>query len=148
RGEWNIDLVALHPRLSRAGVFDDRTEEAQSLWGIYATGPVDFLPGKLDLYYLGFDRETSTYVQGTARERRHSIGVRAFGKHANWDWNWETLYQFGSFGAASIRAWTVASETGYRFSAAPWTPRIAFGANIASGDDDPADSNLGTFNPL
>ena len=30
----------------------------------------------------------------------------------------------------------------------PLTPRLALSANIASGDDDPDDANLETFNPL
>lgn len=147
-GKWKVDFLALRPRLSRSGTFDDRTRKDQAIWAVYATGAAGFLPGNLDLYYIGFESDTSAYVQGTEKELRHSIGLRAFGEHANWDWNWETLYQFGSFGPGSIRAWTVASQTGYSFAAAPWTPRLEFGANIASGDDDPADTDLGTFNPL
>lgn len=142
QGGWRVDALAVRPRISHSDAFDDKTDHGQSLWGIYAAG------GGLDLYYLGFESGASTVAQGMAAERRHSLGARIWGENAHWDWNWEALYQFGSFGAGDIRAWTVASETGYRWSARPWRPRIALGANIASGDDDPADADLGTFSPL
>jgi hypothetical protein len=48
---------------------------------------------------------------------RHSIGARLSRPVAEtnpgWDFDYEALWQFGRFGSANIRAWTVASETGY-----------------------------------
>jgi hypothetical protein len=147
--DWRIDGVAGRPRAPEPGVFDDAWNDDQALWGAYATGGTNLLPlGALDLYYLGFHDDASTYVQGTADETRHTIGARFWGEHDAWDWNWEALYQFGSFGDGDIRAWSVASETGFTFATLPWQPRIALSANIASGDDDPSDPDLGTFNPL
>lgn len=37
---------------------------------------------------------------------------RFHGQERGWDWNWEAIYQFGSFGDGDISAWTIASETG------------------------------------
>lgn len=147
---WKVEAIAARPQLPRQGVFDDETSDDQALWGVYATGGTDLLPsgGAFDLYYLGFEDDAGTFVQGTARERRHSVGARFHGEERGWDWNSEAIYQFGSFGDGDISAWTVASETGFTFEDKPWRPRAALSANIASGDDDPADSDLGTFNPL
>lgn len=146
---WRVDLLAARPRLPRPGVFDDEANNDQTLWGVYVVGDGDWLPsGALDLYYLGFEDETGTFVQGAGRERRHSIGARLYGEEQGWDWNWEAIYQFGRFGVGSISAWTIASETGFTFEDRPWRPRIALSANIASGDDNPNDASLGTFNPL
>jgi hypothetical protein len=64
-----------------------------------------------------------------------------------WDFDYEALWQFGSFGSANIRAWSVASETGYRFPAPPLKPRFSAKADISSGDD-PRTNTLGTFNPM
>jgi hypothetical protein len=64
-----------------------------------------------------------------------------------WDFDYEGLWQFGSFGSAGIRAWTAASETGYRFAAAPLKPRLSVKADISSGDN-PKSNTFGTFNPL
>lgn len=146
---WRLDALAARPRLPRPGAFDDEADDDQALWGVYAVGGEDWLPfGALDLYYLGFENDAGAFAQGTARERRHSIGARSHGTARGWDWNWEAIYQFGSFGDGGISAWTLASDTGFTFENRPWRPRIALSANIASGDGDPADADLGTFNPL
>lgn len=146
---WQVELLAARPRLPRPGVFDDEANDNLALWGVYAAGGKDWMPlGAIDLYYLGFEDDAGAFAQGSARERRHSIGARLYGAERGWDWNWEAIYQFGSFGDGDISAWTIASETGFTFEDRPWRPRIALSANIASGDGDPADPDLGTFNPL
>lgn len=146
---WRVDTFAARPRLPRPGVFDDEANDDQALWGVYAVGGEDWLPlGAIDLYYLGFEDESGAFAQGIGRERRHSIGARFHGQDRGWDWNWEAIYQFGSFGDGNISAWTIASETGFTFESRQWRPRIALSANIASGDGDSADADLGTFNPL
>ena len=146
---WQVDLFAARPRLSRPGVFDDEADDGEGLWGAYAVGGEGWLPlGELDLYYLGFTDDAGAFVQGTAHERRHSIGARFHGAERGWDWNWEAIYQFGSFGDGGISAWTIAGETGFTFEDRPWRWRFALSANIASGDGDPDDTVLGTFNPL
>jgi hypothetical protein len=146
---WRIDAFAGRPRRPRPGVFDDEANNDHALWGLYAVGGEDWLPiGTLDLYYLGFEDDAGAFAQGTARELRHSIGARFHGADSGWDWNWETVYQFGSFGDGDISAWTIASETGFTFEHRFWRPRIALSANIASGDSDPASADLGTFNAL
>jgi hypothetical protein len=64
-----------------------------------------------------------------------------------WDFDYEALWQFGSFGSANIRAWTVASETGYRLPTVPLKLRFSAKADISSGDDFRTNT-LGRFNPL
>jgi hypothetical protein len=39
------------------------------------------------------------------------------------------VWQFGSFGSGGIRAWTMASDTGYSFPSAPLRPRISVKAD-------------------
>jgi hypothetical protein len=82
---------------------------------------------------------------------RHSIGARLSRLVAElkpgWDFDYEGLWQFGTFGSANISAWTVASETGYRFPNVPLKPRFSVKADVSSGDD-PRTTTLGTFNPL
>jgi hypothetical protein len=143
---WTVDLLAIRPTRTRRGFFDDTPDHRQSLWGMYAASPA------LELYYLGLDRKYGEFVQGRGREQRHSIGVRWFRKpQPHWDYDYEAVWQFGSFGSAgeaSIRAWTVASNTGYTFGAAPGKPRIGLKVDAASGDRNPNDRRLGTFNAL
>jgi hypothetical protein len=148
---WRVDGFAARPQVARPGTLDDEASDEESLWGVYATsaGGFDLVPSaRLDFYYLGFRDDVGTFVQGTAKERRHSLGARLWGSADGWDWNWEALYQIGSFGDGEIRAWTLASETGFTFDTLPWRPRISLSANVASGDDDATDEDLGTFNAM
>jgi hypothetical protein len=148
-GQWQIDGLATKPVQTKQGLFDDAWDPARSFWGVYAVGPFRVLPkGKVDLYYLGLDRKRARFDQGIGRELRHSIGARIWGKTGYWDYNTELVYQWGSFGQGFIRAWTAASDTGYRTESIPLRPRLGLKADIASGDRDPTDGTLGTFNAL
>ena len=62
--------------------------------------------------------------------------------------HFELFYQFGDFAGQQISAWSIASNTGYHFHQLPGRPRFGLKANIVSGDTDPHDNKLGTFNAL
>ena len=148
-GEWQVDGFATKPVETKVGVFDDAWDPARSFWGVYAVGPLHPLPkAKVDLYYLGIDRKQATFDQGTGRELRHSIGARIWGKNESWDYNTELVYQWGSFGQGTIHAWTTASDTGYSLESIKFRPRLGLKADITSGDRNPTDTTLGTFNAL
>lgn len=147
-GTWHVDVLALAPVETARGVFDDGWEPGQRLWGLYSSGPVVADALALDVYYLGLLRENAVFDQGSARELRHSVGARLSGGVANVDYNTELVFQFGSFGAGSIRAWTAASDTGYTFASVRWRPRVGGQANVTSGDNDRNDVDLQTFDPL
>jgi hypothetical protein len=148
-GDTRIDAFLLRPVAPRSGVFNDGRDPAQLFWGAYATAAVPAVPGlKADLYYLGLERDEARFAQGVANERRHTLGARLFGKRGGFDWNVEAAYQFGSFGTAAIRAWTVSANLGYSFADLPFSPRLGLNADAISGDRNPRDNRLGTFNPL
>jgi hypothetical protein len=145
----SIDGFATRPVQTKRHVFDDGPDNSKALWGGYAVVPFPLLPeGNLDLYYLGSYRSRAAFDQAAARETRQSAGTRLWRTAAPLDYNFEALYQWGSFGNGDIRAWTVASDTGYTLTAYPLRPRLGLRADIASGDADPAGKDLQTFNPL
>ena len=148
-GRFSVTGLAAYLTENEPGDFGDGVDEDVVLWGVYSVlhRPLA-IPSSFDLYYLGYRARDARFVQGTARELRHSVGLRVHGRHEAWDWNGEAVFQWGRFGGADILAWTVASETGLRFDSLPLAPRIALSANVASGDDDPEDDRLGTFNAL
>lgn len=149
-GAWRVDAFAVRPDLDKPGIFNNVPDHRTAFWGLYATRPwqrrVSF-----DGYYLGLDRKSFAYNRGTAPETRHTLGARIWRppatRESDWDFDYEGVWQFGSFGADRIRAWTVASDTGYSFPSAPLHPRISVKADISSGDDARGHS-LGTFSPI
>ena len=148
-GAWRADAFAVKPVETNPDIFDDKPDYQKKFWGVYGVTPVSFLPGgHVDLYYLGLERQNAEFDQGTARELRHSLGARIWGEKKGWDYNFEVVYQFGTFGDGNISAWTAATDTGYTFHDALFKPRLALKADIASGDSNPNDRNLGTFNAL
>ncbi|MDA8414090.1 MAG: alginate export family protein [Desulfobacteraceae bacterium] len=148
-GEVRIDGFATRPAQTKRHVFDDGPDNAKALWGTYAVLPFPLLPkANVDFYYIGLYRGKAGFDQGAARETRHSVGTRLWRSAAPLDYNFEAIYQWGSVGNGEIRAWTVASDSGYTFSSVPLRPRIGLRADIASGDEDPANPDLQTFNPL
>ena len=147
---WLTDGFALRPDEDNPGFFDNSSDHTTGFWGIYATRPLRD-KASLDLYYLGLDRKDAAFQRGTAQEVRHSLGARisrliASDKPA-WDFDYEGLWQFGTFGSANIEAWTIATETGYRIPTILLKPRFSAKADISSGDH-PSTNTLGTFNPL
>ena len=147
---WHIDGLAMRPDLDNPGFFDNAPNHAVGFWGVYVTRPV-FRDATIDAYYLGLDRQQATFERGTAQEVRQSLGARLSvpiaTQRPGLDFDYEGAWQFGTFGTGNIRAWTVASETGYRFPKAPLKPRFSAKADISSGDN-PKSRTLGTFNPL
>lgn len=146
---FTATAVAAYLTENDRGEFSDGTEDDVALWGLYGVLRTPLgLPTAVDLYYLGFRDEEARFVQGDGRELRHSIGTRIHGARGPFDWNWEGIVQWGDFDGADIFAWTIATDTGVRFERLPLTPRLGLSANVASGDDDPNDDDLGSFNAL
>jgi hypothetical protein len=145
----HLDAFYLRPVLPRTSTFDDTGATGQSFWGLYLTrDAMESGTSGVDLYYLGLRNERVAFLLQTAPELRHTVGARVFGAVRSQDWNFEAAWQWGSFGASHIRAWTLSSDVGYTLAAWPLTPRLGFKADIISGDRNPHDTTLGTFNPL
>jgi hypothetical protein len=141
-GSAQLSLFSVKPVQNGPGDFDDRSSRIKALWGAYATLP------NLDLYYLGFRHRRATFGARTGDEHRDSFGVRSFGHAADWRWNVEGVLQAGRFDGRKIRAWTLGSEFGRKFRDVRFVPDATVRFNVISGDRDPGDGKLGTFNAL
>ncbi|HEX2524788.1 MAG TPA: alginate export family protein [Geminicoccus sp.] len=147
--DQEVDAFLVRPVAPRRGSFNDSSDQSQAFWGIYGTAAFKAVPNlHYDLYYFGLESDDAEYAQGIATEHRHTIGTRLFGEWSSFDWDLEAAFQFGTFGDADIRAWTVSSDIGYTISSWPFSPRLGLKADAISGDDDLRDDRLGTFNPL
>ena len=152
---FRLEVFGVKPTENNTGTFDDRPTSQQMFWGAYATVPLRLIDqnGQADLYYLGIDTTRATYEQGSGREIRHTFGTRLFNHQPGapfepgFDYNWELIYQLGSFGQNYINAWSVSTETGFTFPVR-FTPRLALRADIVSGAQNLHGGTLNTFNPL
>lgn len=146
---WHVDAFAARPVVNNIALFDDPPNHATMFWGAYG---VRSLPsthgGNIDVYYLGIDNKDATFSRGTAEEIRHTVGTRFWGEHRALVYNWEGMFQCGSFGHADIRAWAAAGHTGYNVRSIPLQPQIGINLGATSGDSDRPSAPLGTFNPL
>ncbi|OXA89957.1 alginate export family protein [Flavobacterium hercynium] len=144
---FSIDGFAMIADITNPGIFDNKMTEQLNLWGTYSK--IIFpKAGNLDLYYLGIKRDESVFEEGTATEKRHTIGTRLWKYGGGFIYNLEAAYQFGSFGSGNINAWTGSIDLGYSFEDIKFKPTINLRNDYISGDKSKGDGNLQTFNPL
>lgn len=130
-------------------VFDNSSLAGnERIYGVYNTFLSPSEKHNLDFYYLVQEQEAATYEIGTDQEKRHSLGMRYFGKWDNFSFDTEGLYQFGTFGSRDISAWTLSSKLNYAVSTTRGKVDFEFKSEIISGDRDPGDNTLNTFNAL
>lgn len=147
-GRWQLSAFGTRYVSTEPGVLDDSSDIGRALWGAYSVRALgDAGTSGVDLYYFGYRRRLATFDQGRGRELRHSWGVRWWKTAGPLDYNFEGVVQTGTFAGATIRAWTVASDSRYTLDA-PGRPRVGLRTDITSGDRDRHDDRLGTFNPL
>jgi hypothetical protein len=146
---WRWEAAAAKLVSLSRGLFDDRPDHEQTFWGIAATRKSPWLKqGQLGFYYLGVDRASAIYAQAIGRDQRHTLGVKWSGIGSRVDLNYDAIFQWGSFSGAPVQAWAFSTETGFRISKSHWKPRFSVEADFASGDKDPANPKLQSFNPL
>jgi hypothetical protein len=99
-------------------------------------------------YYAYYVNDGAKYLSVSGSEHRDSIDARFAAKTKTFDSDFEVMLQTGSIGNDTIRAWAVGSLSGYTFTDIEWTPRLGIQFDAASGDSNPHDTALQTFNPL
>jgi hypothetical protein len=132
------------------GIFDDRPNGTRRIWSVYATYGLPRLGygSGVDLYYIGYQNEHAQFDQGTGLEQRQSLGVRLYGTQGGLSWDFEELLQFGKFAGSHILAWAFANDAIYKLLGGPLRPFLGLRLAALSGDDDPKDHTLGTFNAI
>ena len=140
-------LVAVKP-----GFFDDATTGSQTYWSTYLARRLPKTRGGIAVYLLGADIKQRRFFQGAGREIRYSAGARIWRNARGLDYNYKFIGQWGSFGqttgARQIRAWAISTDTGKTFEKVKFTPRFGFKADIISGDKNPRDNRLNSFDPF
>ncbi len=147
--DWGIDVFAAKPVVTSPGFFDDTPDHTQTFWGIWATGTKEqSFVRQLDFYYLGLDRKNAQFEQGTARERRNTLGLNAHETTREFSLLQEGDLQFGTFDSGRLLAWKLAQGVSYSLPRVRYHPVLEFQGAISSGDKNPQNADLQTFDPL
>lgn len=146
-GSMGLRALWGRPVRNLDGAFDDRHDDAQRLAAIQFDQTLTE-HATVEWYALDYARDAARFATGAANEARRSWGARVHGTHEEFDFNTEALWQTGRWGGQRIRAWTIANDFGWLFQELPWTPRLGLKGDIASGDRNPQDRQLETFNAL
>ena len=111
--------------------------------GVYASG----IPGAagigVDGYWLYRERKKID-------DKRNTLGGRVSGSigSSGFDYDFEAAYQLGDSGTKDVQAFMIGSQFGYRFSQSGFKPRVYVGFDYGSGDKDPSDNKVETFDQL
>ena len=145
---WRFISFYSHPvQVQDKRAFDDFSSNALTFGGVRAERKLSDSVS-LAAYYARFTQDGVSYLTVSGDERRDIIDVHFSGKGSGFDWDLEGMAQSGRIADKDIKAWAVGALAGYTFSDVGWMPRLGIQFDAASGDKNPLDNQLGTFNPL
>ena len=148
-GAWSLDGGAARLVRIKPGMFDDPPDHEQNFWGVSLTRQrLPWKTSQLNFYYLGLTRKKSTYVQGIGSEDRQTVGSRLSGIWRRMDFNYDFIAQWGHFKGLPVLAYAISTDTGVKLKLGRFPARLGFTLNSVSGDRDPHDQHLESFNPL
>jgi hypothetical protein len=103
---------------------------------------------EISAYYARYMQDDTRYLAVSGDERRDILESHFSGTNQSFDWDVEAMNQTGQIGGEYIDAWGFGSVVGYTMTKTRWTPRLGIQLDAASGDKNPHDHQLNTFNPL
>lgn len=139
-GTWKLDAFWTRPVAIDRDDLNEADDE-RVFAGLYfskkSLGPIG-----LDAYFLYLENDRIS-------QELYTTGVRVFGTTSyGLSFDIEAAYQFGETGNRDNSAWMAGIDLSYPLAEGGWKPWIGAGADYASGDNHPNDSDLETFNQL
>ena len=142
-----LEVFHFRPVAILPGAFDDREDTGERLFGAYWTSRLPIEGLSIDAYALRFERGFQRYQNAEGPERRMIGGVRLFGQRGRFAMNTELVLQGGEVGTQDARAWWFTSDAQWRSRPqSPWL--LGFRTSQASGDSDPNDGRIETYQPM
>jgi hypothetical protein len=146
-GKWRIISFYSRPVVTRdLYAFDDYSSDKLTLTGFRVERQLTATTS-IASYYTHYTAANTHYLTVGGSERRNNFDINFSGAAGHLDWEAETMIQIGQVVTDNVFAWAVGSLAGYTFNA-PWAPRLGIQVDAASGDSNPHDHTLGTFNPM
>ncbi|RWY47360.1 alginate export family protein [Mucilaginibacter gilvus] len=144
-----LDIFAMQLVQTKNNWLDDYVDHGQKIAGFWLTSNVkNPVIQKFEVYYIYIERGLTQFSQGPGRERRHTLGASTTLKSGSWSTYSEADLQLGKFNEGNIRAWKVTQGISYEITNLKTKPVFTFQTAMSSGDKNPADKNLETFNPI
>lgn len=149
--DWNVDAFFVEPVLMRPTSLDppDHNRQFSGLWLIQRPRKGQ----EVNLYYLNLNNATPNIALGSdgvmGGYNVSTVGARYTGDFQQFLWDFEGMYQFGSWANQTISAEALTAGVGYQFAKTPFNPQFWLLYDFASGDHHPGAGNThGTFNQL
>ncbi len=142
----SLDFFAVSKVISKQYVFDDESMH-DGLLGIYGT---QFYAAKkigIDYFLVNFQSRDRQYNFQTGYENRQTCGIRLFSNLNTINFELEGAYQTGKFKDLTIDAYSVLADVNVTLIPSR-KGVVGLAANIASGDKNPNDKKLNTYNLL
>jgi len=128
----------------------DQPRSDRMFHGFYSTINRGLHGKTLEAYVLWKDNLVGSIPRGPSGHHSvYTIGSHSFGKlRMGFDYNVEMAMQTGHIGGSGIQAWAGHWEASHATGSSPWRPRVIAEYNYATGDHDPRDGTVGTFDHL
>jgi hypothetical protein len=148
RGPWSYITFVSRPVQDRDfRSFDDYSNSHFTFDGLRVERKV-MESSALSVYYARYMQDGVNYLTVSGNERRDIFDSHFSGTIQSFDWDVEAMRQTGQIGGEAIEAWGFGSVAGYTWITIRWKPRLGIQLDAASGDKNPDDHQLNTFNPL
>jgi hypothetical protein len=148
RGPWSYITFLSRPVQDRDfRSFDDYSNNHFTFDGFRVERKV-MDSAAVSVYYARYLQHGVDDLTVSGNERRDIFDSHFSGTMPSMDWDIEAMWQTGQIGGEDIEAWGFGSVAGYTWTTIPWKPRLGIQLDAASGDKNPDDHQLNTFNPL
>jgi Alginate export len=148
RKQWSYIAFYSRPVQDRdLNSFDDYSTNKFTFDGLRVARKVSD-SAEVSAYYARYMQDDVAYPTVSGNERRDILELHFSGTKQSFDWDVEAMNQTGQIGGEPIEAWGVGSVVGYTITKTAWTPRLGIQLDAASGNRNPDDRKLNTFNPL
>jgi Alginate export len=148
RGAWRVTGAYARPvQIRDLRAFDDSSDGRLTVGGLLIRRRL-LGSAQLAVDFIHYTRDAAVFTTVSGDERREIIDLRFRGAANGFDWDVEAMNQAGRIGSQDIDAKAFGSSVGYTFADVGWTPRLSLGVDLATGDRNPQDNRLETFNPL
>lgn len=146
-GGFAVTGFFVSPVLNQRGAFDDGNTPGETFGGVSLALPHPDAGRVWSIFAFERRRRLARYASAIGEERRQSYGLRYAAENDRSDLEVQVVAQRGEVDEQAVAAWGMAVDYGWRPSPGSAT-RLGFEVSAASGDGDPGDGVLNTFDPL